>query len=126
MLDKRGQGLSTNAIILIILGLVVLIILVVGFTLWWDKIAPFLQTNNVETIKTSCSVACSTGSTYDFCTLNRTLKADGLPPVGEDNKVPKKMVGNCTFFSNTIGYNQYDINPCSTITCPTLEEWIDI
>ncbi len=122
MLSKRGQGLSTNAIILIILGVVVLVVVILGFTIGWEKIAPFLKTNNVETIKTSCSVACSTGSTYDFCTLNRTLKADGLPPVGEDSKVPKKMVGNCFFFSTDANYNKYGIEKCDSITCPTPEE----
>ena len=77
MKNKRGQGLSTNAIVLIILAVVVLVILILGFTLGWDKIAPFLQKNNVENIKTSCTVACTTESSYDFCTLGRTLKAGG-------------------------------------------------
>lgn len=121
MLDKRGQGLSTNAIILIILGVVVLVILVVGFTLGWDKIAPFLQTNNVETIKSSCTSACATGSTYGFCSQERTLKADGLP-AEETGKVPKKVVGNCTFFSSAIGYEKYGIEECGSITCPVPTE----
>lgn len=119
MLDKRGQGLSTNAIILIILGVVVLIILVVGFTLGWGKILPFLPTDNVETIKSSCASACTTGNTYGFCTQERILKADDLPnDVG--GKVQKKVVGNCSFFSNetNVGYYpKYGIEPCSAITC---------
>ena len=108
MLDKRGQGLSTNAIILIILGVVVLVILVVGFTLGWDKIAPFLQTNNVENIKTSCGIACTTGNTYDFCSLNRTLKAEGV-------KLEDKT---CFEFATNTSYNLYGIDPCPSITCP--------
>ena len=122
MLDKRGQGLSTNAIILIILGVVVLVILVVGFTLGWDKLAPFLQTNNVENIKTSCGIACTTGNTYDFCSLNRTLKADGLPP-GEDGKVPKAVTGTCFEFATNELYEVYGIEECPTILgCPPTQE----
>jgi len=64
--NKRGQGLSTNAIILIVLGVVVLVILIAGFTLGWSKIAPFLSKNNVDTIANQCAVSCSTESRYDY------------------------------------------------------------
>ena len=79
-LNKRGQGLSVNAIILIVLGVFVLAILIIGFTLGWgtlkDKIAP---SNNVKTIVDSCSVACSISSQFDFCLAKRDLK------VGDDS-----------------------------------------
>ena len=107
MLDKRGQGLSTNAIILIILGVIVLLILIVGFTLGWDKIAPFLKTDNIETIKTSCISACATGNTYGFCTQNRTLKAEGV-------ELKDKT---CFEFATNTSYESYGIDPCDTITC---------
>jgi hypothetical protein len=89
-MEKRGQGLSTNAIILIVLGVVVLAVLVIGFTMGWDKIAPWISTDNVDTIKTQCEVACSTSSTYDFCTKERTLKMEGE----EDKEVTcKELAG---------------------------------
>jgi len=121
MLDKRGQGLSTNAIILIILGVIVLVILALGFMIGWNKLFPFIPSDNVETIKTSCASACATGNTYGFCAQERTLKADGLPP-GEDGKVPKEVTKTCFFFSNSTDYEKYGIEGCDTITCPTLEE----
>jgi len=111
MLDKRGQGLSTNAIILIILGVIILVLLIVGFTVGWDKIAPFLKTNNVENIKTSCGVACTTGSTYEFCTQNRTLKAEGV-----------RLEDKTCFELNNTAYPEYGIEACSSITCPILSE----
>ena len=118
MLNKRGQGLSTNAIILIILGVIILVILVLGFMMGWSKLLPFLPSDNVETIKTSCTSACATGNTYGFCTQERTLKADGLP-LGEDGKVPKKVLGNCFFFSNSTNpdYVKYGIEECDSINC---------
>jgi len=116
MLDKRGQGLSTNAIILIILGVIILVILVLGFTMGWKKLLPFISQDNVETIKTSCVSACSTGNIYGFCTQNRTLKADGLP-LGEDGKVPKEMIGNCSLFSTSPDFAKYGIGDCNMIDC---------
>jgi len=108
MLDKRGQGLSTNAIILIILGVVVLIVLILGFTMGWNKILPFVSTNNVENIKTACNVACSTSGVYDFCTQERTLKADDLAE-GE-------ITATCDVLSQ-VPYTQYGIAECASIVC---------
>ena len=73
-MNKRGQGLQVSTIILIVLGIAVLVVLVLGFTMGWDKLFPFLSPeNNVETIVTQCRTACLSGSTYNFCTLNRKL-----------------------------------------------------
>jgi hypothetical protein len=73
MNNKRGQGLSTNAIILIILGIFVLVILVVGFTLGWDVIAPWISKENVDDVVKGCAISCNTQSEYGFCTQTRTL-----------------------------------------------------
>ncbi len=111
MKNKKGQGLSTNAIILIILGIVVLVILAIGFTFGWGKLNPFLQTNNVEQIKTACTTSCATGNVFDFCTQERNLKVEGLP-----GNV-KEVKGNCSFFSEASGYEKYGIEACSSVEC---------
>jgi len=103
-MNKRGQGLSTNVIILIILGVVVLSVLIIGFTAGWAKIAPWISTNNVDTIVTSCEVACSTQSVYDFCTAPREVKVSGENPVkGTCNSLTTSNVafgiGNCPAIS---------------------------
>ena len=72
--NKKAQGMSTSTIILLILGLVILVVLVLGFSLGWNKITPWINTNNVDTIKTSCNAACSTNNQYDFCTVQREVK----------------------------------------------------
>ena len=111
-MNKRGQGLSVNAIILIILGVFVLAMLIIGFTVGYgtlkDKLVP---SNNVKTIVDACSIACSTHSVYDFCTAPRELKADDLP-----GNV-KSIKGNCTFFAINTDYGKYGVNDCSAITC---------
>jgi hypothetical protein len=66
----------------------------------WDKLLPFVSTNNVENIKTSCNIACSTSGVYDFCTQNRTLKADDA-----------EVIATCDTLSKD--YTQYGIAECS-------------
>ena len=38
VMEKRGQSMSTNTIILIILGVVVLVVLIMGFTQGWGTL----------------------------------------------------------------------------------------
>ncbi|MFH1431039.1 MAG: hypothetical protein ABIG37_01050 [Nanoarchaeota archaeon] len=73
-MNKRGQGLSTNAIVLIVLGVVVLGVLIIGFTMGWEKIAPWLGKSNIDTVKQQCSVACATKSVYEYCNVVRDIK----------------------------------------------------
>jgi len=112
MQNKRGQGMSTNTIILLILGIVVLVVLILGFTTGWDKLAPWLSGNNVDTIVTACEAACTMGSQYDFCTFERSLKASDLP--GD----VKKVENTCEFFATEEGYEVYGIQECAGIVCP--------
>ena len=110
--NRRGQGLSTGAIILIILGVIVLVVLAIGFLAGFDTIAPWIKkTNNVDTIAQACSLACSTGGTYSFCSEPRELKAKDLP--GE----VKSITNNCKFFATEPDYSKYFIKECPTITC---------
>ncbi len=109
MKNKRGQGLSTNAIILIILGVVVLVVLIVGFTVGWARLLPFVSTNNIDTIKTSCGIACSTSSAFDYCSVEREVK-DGTND---------KFSENCYNLANSGEYasRNYDVKACPSITC---------
>jgi hypothetical protein len=107
--DKRGQGLSTSTIVLLILAVAVLVILVLGFTIGWSKFLPFLNTNNVQDIKTACATACSTESTFDFCTTPREV----------NDKVNTKFTDTCDKLANDAKYTvrNYAIAKCPTITC---------
>jgi hypothetical protein len=116
MKNKRGQGLSTNAIILIILGVVVLVVLIIGFTVGWDKIAPWISSNNVDTIAQQCEVACSTGSVYDYCSMKRTLKVEGKEDITK----------TCYELATNTSYDSYGIDECPTLEnkgeCKTTSE----
>ncbi len=75
--NKRGQELSVNTLILIIIGVLILVFLIVGFTIGWKKVIPFLTPgNNIKDLVDKCSLACNTNSRYDFCTAKRDVRID--------------------------------------------------
>lgn len=94
--NNRGQDLSTSTIILIILGIAVLVILIFGFMMGWNKVLPFLSPPNVDTIVSQCQAACTTSNVYDYCSSPKTLSASDLPKVA--GKAQTSVTANCTFF----------------------------
>ncbi len=90
MESKKAQGLSVTTIILIILGVVVLVVLIIGFTQGWGSVKEFFTGGQSELsqISTQCSVACATGDKVSWC-QQRTAEVDG-----EDVK------GTCTHFAS--------------------------
>ena len=110
MLNKRGQGLQISTIILIILGVAILVFLIYGFVVGWDKLLSWINPgNNVDLMVSQCQVACATNSVYGFCTQQRTLKAEDLPG--------KQATATCSSFSIDSAYTKYNIAKCS-LTCP--------
>lgn len=78
MENKKGAEMTIGTIIVIILALVVLVVIIYGFTTgWgnlWEKITGFGGGKvNVQTIVQSCQLACTTQSTYDYCTKERNV-----------------------------------------------------
>ena len=108
-MNKKGQELSTNAIIMMVIGIIVLVVLVLGFTIGWNRLLPFVSTNNVQNIVTACSTACSTGSTFDFCQSPREVK-DGTND---------KFEATCHELANNDDYTSrnYGFTNCSSVTC---------
>ncbi|MCK5149781.1 hypothetical protein KAJ87_02555 [Candidatus Pacearchaeota archaeon] len=104
--NQKGQGLSTNAIILIVLGVIILVILIAGFTMGWSTIAPWLPSDNVDSIANQCETACLTNSEYDYCRKARILK---------EGKI--KIETSCAVFSVISEYSKYGIDECPSIDC---------
>lgn len=111
-MKTKAQSMGTNTIILLILGLVVLVILIIGFTSGWDKVFPFIGGGNVDKITSSCSAACVTGSTYDYCSVQRTLKAKS-----QDTDKSISIKTTCAVLANVQEFSLYGIEKCSTIEC---------
>ena len=99
--------MSTSTIVLLILGLIILVVLILGFSMGWSRLAPWIDTNNIETIKTSCATACAVQSTYDFCTVEREVN-DG---------VLDKFDSTC--YTLVEEHTEYGIATCPGVTCPT-------
>ncbi len=113
MEGKKAQGLSITTIILIILGVIVLVMLIVGFTMGWSGIKDWIApSNNVQQIVSQCEIACATGGKYDFCSELRTLKIKGDDI--EDT--------NCYALATNSDYAKYGIDECKAITCDSSGE----
>lgn len=107
MMKKKAQGLSINAVILIVLGIIVLVILALGFTIGWDKFAFWIPSNNVDTIVKACDSACAAQSTYDYCSVKRELKT----------KEFRAKDVSCYALSYGDVFSDYDIARCSGLDC---------
>jgi hypothetical protein len=110
MMNKKAQGMSISTIILLILGLVILVVLILGFVLGWDKILPWIGGgNNLDTLANACGTACATNSQYNFCTVERDVKD------GERDKF--KATCNDLATKSIYTSRQYGISACPTLTC---------
>jgi len=107
--STRGQGLSTTAIILIVIGIIILVVLVIGFSVGWGKIAPFLSSSNLDSLSTQCSTACTTNSVYDFCSKQRDLN---------DGTNSFKNV-TCYYLAQP-QQASYGIASCPSVSCPVV------
>jgi len=114
--DKRAQGLSVNAIILIVLGVIILVMLIVGFTLGWKTFLPFLASDNVQKVADSCTTACSLNAVYDYCGKERKL----IDELGEE------VTTSCYEFANLPHFTSYGIAKCPSVACKDTLKCADI
>lgn len=78
--SRKGQDLSITTLILIVLGVVVLVLLVLGFTKGWDWITSkfdILPGQSLETVAQSCKIAVQSNLIVDFCSF-KAVKVDGV------------------------------------------------
>ena len=61
MVNKKGQEMSVATLILIVIGIVVLVLVILGFTMgWkslWEKVNIFQPSSNVDSLMQSCNFA---------------------------------------------------------------------
>lgn len=111
--NKRGQELGINTLIFIVIGLIVLVILVFGFTKGWSFLKKNVPEDNVAKVAFSCETACNLESVYDYCT-----KAQGLKdPVIKDEAAIVLAAKSCNALATED--TKYGIVQCTSITCPT-------
>jgi|SRR3989344_8336832 len=80
MTNKRGQDLSIGTLILIVLGIIVLVLLILGFSMgWsnlWEKINIFGGSSSVGDIATACQLALTSQDKYTLCEKTWKVKID--------------------------------------------------
>ena len=102
MRNKRGSSMATSTIVLLIIAVVILVVLILGFTRGWSTFAPWLSNDNIDNIKNSCSVSCSTSAEFAFCSTAVTVND------GENDKFDS----TCQELSTDPRYSSYGIDPC--------------
>ena len=80
MINKRGD-VAINTIVIIILALVVLVIVIYGFTVGWGNLFQNILVFgggkiNVESVVRGCQVACTTQASFDYCLKQRDVIFD--------------------------------------------------
>lgn len=117
MLNKRGQELTTGTIILIVLGVVLLVFLIYGFSVGWTNL--FERLTNVggtsqSAVIMGCAKDCATKSAVDYnrrreMTLEtpdkKKVKLEVTCKLLEngfaDESIIKRADVNCVFFNST-------------------------
>ena len=79
-INKKGQDLSIGTLILIVLGIIVLVLLILGFSMgWsnlWEKINIFGGGNSLGTVAAACKSAVTSGFNFDYCDF-KEVTVDG-------------------------------------------------
>ncbi len=69
--NKKGQEMSVTTLVLIVIGVVLLVMLILGFSMgWqnlWGKINVLGGGSNVVTVIEACKIAATSDSTYSYC-----------------------------------------------------------
>jgi hypothetical protein len=118
MNNRRGQELSTNTVIILVLAVLVLVFIIIGFSVGWNKIFPFISPgNNVKDVADKCSLACSTEAKYDYCTSVREVKVESnviFSAGGKQYDLTQDFKGTCLELANVPSLG---IDSCGKISC---------
>lgn len=69
-MEKKGQELSIGTLVLIVLGVIVLVLLVLGFSMGWDNLFSKIgiySGSDISSMVAACKVAVSTQSKASYC-----------------------------------------------------------
>ena len=108
MKNKKGQDLSTSTIILLVLGVIILVILIIGFSTGWSFFKNLISPTNVDSVIQDCSTACGTDQKFSFCSAERAFRVN-------EEKLDVKT--SCAVLASAPKFTRYNIQTCPTINC---------
>jgi len=124
MRDKKGAEMTIGTIVMIILALVVLVVIIYGFTTGWSNLFDKIKNigggeDNVGTIVSACELSCATSDEYGYCTNKRAIKFE----VDGDMKSVKATCDDLAKEKEfeTIKLPSTNLE-CSQLTCDTTED----
>ncbi|MEM4259164.1 MAG: hypothetical protein QXS38_00155 [Candidatus Pacearchaeota archaeon] len=104
MANKKGQEMSVATLVLVVIGIVILVLLILGFSMgWqnlWNKINILGPSSDISTVIQSCQLAASSGDKYAYCSEFKQVKISG-----------ETVYLNCQS-------NQVDTSLSSRLDCP--------
>ena len=107
-MNKKGQELSTTTIILLVLGVLILVVLIIGFSTKWTAFKNLISPTNVDNMVEDCNTACGLNSKYSFCSAERLLR------VNEDKLEIKT---SCAVLAEDSNFEKYSVEGCPAIEC---------
>jgi len=84
LINKRGQELSIGTLVLIVLGIIVLVLLVLGFSIGWDKLFNLIgitSGSDLSAMVTACKVAVASQSQVSYCEFKKVKLSDGIAKI---------------------------------------------
>ena len=106
-MNKKGAEMTISTLVIIVLGLIVLVVIALGFGMgWsslWGKLSGYFSTVNVDSIKSSCEYSCNTQASFSYCCEVKELRYEkGVDPI------------LITCDSNS---GRLNMDPCGDVTC---------
>lgn len=103
-MSKKAQGMSLNTVVLLVLAVIVLVVIIAGFTMgWgnmWERVQGFFSKTNVDSVVATCTIQCTTDQKYEFCNskqsvrIDKDISGDGVECKTSNNKI-WTCIGNC-------------------------------
>jgi hypothetical protein len=126
MVNKKAQDLSIRTLILIVLGIVVLVLLILGFSIgWgnlWEKINIFGGGSSIGTVVTACKLAHTSQDTYTLCEKKWDIKEDGKKILGYNCEAAEKAnLLDFEFSCEGIGLDEVDESCKGSATCEAIQ-----
>ena len=80
-MSKKGQDLSIGTLILIVLGIIVLVLLILGFSMGWSNLWAKINifgggSGDISAKVTACNLAVTSNSVFDYCDF-KEISVDG-------------------------------------------------